>query len=96
MMQISQAIQQIQNALPNLPIGSELHKATLKAVTDLSKHYQGPSQATDGAQQTMAQDNLRRMMQQAMLRRIIQNQGGGGAQQGAAPAMQAATPIPGA
>lgn len=94
MLQISQAIQQIQNALPNLPIGSEVHKATLKAVSDLSKHFQGPSDATDGAQQTMAQDNLRQMMQQAMMRRVMQQQGGG--QGGGPPDMPSSTPLPGA
>lgn len=94
MLQISQAIQQIQNALPNLPIGSEVHKATLKAVSDLSKHFQGPSDATDGAQQTMAQDNLRQMMQQAMMRRVMQQQQGGGGQ--GPPDMPSSTPLPGA
>lgn len=99
MMQISAALQQIQRALPNLPIGSEIHKATLKALTDLSKHYQGPSDATDGAQQTMQQDNLRQMMQQAMLRRVLAAQQQGGGQGGGAPpptAPPASTPVPGA
>lgn len=99
MMQISAALQQIQRALPNLPIGSEIHKATLKALTDLSKHYQGPSDATDGAQQTMQQDNLRQMMQQAMMRRVLAAQQQGGGQGGGAPpptAPPASTPVPGA
>ena len=89
MMQISRAIQQIQQALPNLPIGSELHRATVKAINDLSRHFQGPSDATDQAQQTMAQDQLRQMQAQALQRRIMQNSGG-------PPDMASSTPLPGA
>lgn len=89
MMKISQAISQIQEAMMSLPIGSELHKAANKAVSDLSKHFQGPTEATAGAQQTMLQDQLRQMMQQALMRRVMQNSGG-------AAANPVSTPQPGA
>jgi hypothetical protein len=89
MMKISQAIQNIQEAMMSLPIGSELHRAANKAVSDLSKHFQGPTDATGPAQQTMAQDNLRALAQRALLQRVMQNSGG-------APTNQPSTPQPGA
>jgi hypothetical protein len=76
MMKISQAIATIQEAMASLPIGSELHRATLKAVNDLSKHFQGPTDATGPAQQTMLQDQQRQLQQRALLQRIMQNSGG--------------------
>lgn len=42
------ALEALQKALPGLPMGSELHGAVLKAITDLSKHIekaQGDSSA---------------------------------------------------
>ena len=72
----------------SLPLGSELHRATLKAVTDLSKHFQGPTEAT-GPQQTDLQDQLRQLAQRAMMQRVMQNQGG-------TPAGPVSTPNPGA
>lgn len=88
MMKISQAIAQIQEALGSLPTGSDVHKASLKAVMDLSKHFPGPTESP-GPQQTMLQDQLRQLAQRALLMRVMQNQGG----QSAGPP---STPMPGA
>ena len=82
------ALAQIQEALMSLPLGSELHRAALKATTDLSKHFQGPTDAT-GPQQTDLQDQLRQLAQRAMLQKVMQNAGG----QAAGPV---STPMPGA
>lgn len=88
MIQIGNAIRAIQRAMLSLPLGSDVHRATLKAVTDLAKHFpQG--EATEGAQQTELQDQQRDMMRQALMRRILQNSGG-------PPQPQPSTPLPGA
>lgn len=88
MTQIRNAINMIQTALMNLPIGSDVHRAANKAISDLSKHFpQGEGQ--DGAQQIGMQDQLRQMQRSAMLRRILQNAGGPSE-------MPPSTPIPGA
>lgn len=77
MMKISQAIQAIQEAMMSLPIGSELHRAANKAVSDLSKHFQGPTEATGPAQQTMMQDQQRDLARRLLMQKVMQNMGGG-------------------
>lgn len=65
------ALELLQKALPGLPMGSELHTAVLKSVTDLTRRMTGPpdqaanvqqmsAAARDGQQNPMA-DALQRM-----------------------------------
>lgn len=88
MTQIRNAIAMITTAMMNLPIGSDIHRAVNKAISDLSKHFpQG--EGDEGSQQLAMQDQLRNAQRTAMLRRILQNAGG-------ASQMPPSTPIPGA
>jgi len=84
-----QAIRMLQMAAAELPIGSEVHTAALKATTDLSKHVNtGPE--TQGITQTGIGQLLQQIAKQAMLSRAQ----GPGAQ--GAPAMPPTMPLPGA
>lgn len=90
MMQIKSAIEMIQTALQNLPVGSQLHRDALNAVNRLSRHMpQGTP--TAGVQQTMLRNMLQNTLRNAVLQRVMAQRGG--AQTGA-PAPS--TPIPGA
>jgi len=80
------AIEALQKALQGLPMGSELHTAVLKSITDLSRRMEG---GTDHAAQIQALAGLQRAAQgnpqaQAMQQQMMQH--GGGAP-GAAPQM---------
>lgn len=86
---IIQAIKMIQMALAELPIGSEAHKAALKASQDLSKHvHVGPG--TEGITTTGVGQLLQMLAKNAMAGRA-QAPGAQGA-----PAMPPTTPLPGA
>lgn len=89
MMQLKAAIDMIQQALPGLPAGSEMHRDALQAVSRLSRHLPqgGP---TEGVQQTMIQNLLRNQQRNAILQRVMAQQG-----QGPGP-MAPSTPTPGA
>lgn len=88
-MQIKSAIDMIQQALPGLPTGSEVHRDALQAVNRLSRHLpQGLP--TAGVQQTQLQNMLRNTIRNALLQRVLAQQGGG---QGP---MAPSTPMPGA
>ena len=89
---VAMAVDLLQQALPALGVGSEHHRAVLKAITDLSRHMGGQGGAPGaGAQQTAIQDMLRNTVRNAMLQRIMAQQGGG-----ATPGMAPSTPLPGA
>lgn len=93
-MQVKAAIEMIQKALPDLPVGSEVHRDALNAVNRLSRHMpQGTP--TAGVQQTMLQDMLRQTVRNAMLQRMMA-QRGGAAGGGAPNAPPPSTPLPGA
>lgn len=82
MAQVREAVSLLQMALPNVPIGSELHKVVLKSITDLSKSAPA-SEASPGIQQTAIKDLAANQQQQAplvALMRSMQGQGsmGGG------------------
>ena|SRR5215469_4209849 len=84
-----QAIAMIQMAIMELPIGSEAHKAALKAAQDLGKHVNlGPE--TQGVTQTGVGNLLQQIMKNAMTSRAM----GPGAQ--GPPGMPPTTPLPGA
>jgi len=77
-------VEALQKALVGLPMGSELHSAVLKAVTDISRRMTGGNE--DHAAQIQALSALAREAQQnpqqAMLQKMFQQPGapGGGAQ----------------
>lgn len=88
--QVKMALDMLQNALPSLGTGSEVHRDVINAVSRLSRHMpQGIP--TAGAQQTSVQDLLKNTIRNAMLQRVMANQRGGGQQP-----MQPSTPLPGA
>ena len=90
-MQIKQGLDLIQQALPGLPLGSEIHRDAIRAVNTLSRHMpQGLP--TAGVQQTGIQNLLRNTLRNALLQRLMGQQGG---PQGPQP-MQPSMPMPGA
>lgn len=92
LMQVKMALDMLQNALPQLGMGSDVHRDVINAVNRLSRHLpQGIP--TAGAQQTAAQDMVRNTQRNALLQRIMAMQGQGG-QGGGQP--QPSTPLPGA
>jgi hypothetical protein len=98
LMRLKTAVDMIQNALPNLPAGSQQHKDALRAVTALSRHLpQGAP--TAGVQQTQLGDLLRGTMRNALLQKLMSSQGGpggpGGGPAGGMSPPQPSTPMPG-
>lgn len=88
-MQVKQAVDLLQSALPGLMTGSEPHRAVLQAINQLSRHVpQGAP--TAGVQQTQLQDMLRNTVRNALLQRVMASQSGG------ASPMAPSTPTPGA
>lgn len=77
------ALEALQKALPGLPMGSPLHSAALKAVTDLSKHMAQGQEDQSGVIQQLAQ--AARQAQQApppqasAMANMFPGAGGGGA-----------------
>jgi len=89
LMQVKAALDMLQNALPQLGMGSDVHRDVINAVNRLSRHLpQGIP--TAGAQQTMAQDLVRNTQRNALLQRLMAMQGGQQQQP------QPSTPLPGA
>jgi len=96
----------IQQALPNLPAGSQQHKDAIRAVQAISRHLpQGTP--TAGVQQTQLKDMLQATIRNALMQKIVgqqsQNPGGpqgpGGPPSGMAgvpPPPTPSTPLPGA
>jgi len=85
-MQVKSALEMIQQALPGLAAGSEIHRDALQAITRLSRHMpQG--EPTAGVQQTQLQDMLRMLARNALLQRVMAQQqaGGGGPPQAPTP-----------
>ncbi len=90
MSKVREAIGILQQALPELPPGTDPHKAVLNAISSISK-YVGPSAAVPGVQQTALRDLQQNAGKNAMLQQVMSslggaNTGGGGAPPGAAPA----------
>jgi len=88
LIKMQHAIMMLQQALAELPIGSDMHKAALKAVSDLAKHAGGGPE-TQGVQQTGGGNMLMNIVRNALMQRVAQNQGG-------APTGIPSTPLPGA
>jgi hypothetical protein len=106
MTMLMQATSMIQQALPGLQQGSQIHRDALRAVTALSRHV-AQGQPTAGIQATQLQDLLRNVMRNALIQRMMGQQAGTqGPQPGAQPqnspvaaasaAPMPSTPLPGA
>jgi hypothetical protein len=88
MAKVRQALEILQKALPDIPMGSDVHTATMKAITELVKHVHPMNddpqakaqQAAQMARQSMTQPN------EAMLAKLMPGAAGAG---GGAPAMAA-------
>jgi hypothetical protein len=87
LVKMQHAITLLQQALGELPIGSDMHKAALKAVTDLAKHAGGGPEM-QGVQQTGGANLLMNIVRNALQQRVAGNQGG-------APTGVPSTPLPG-
>lgn len=75
---VRQAIELLQSQLQNIPVGTELHKAVLKAVTDLAKHASA-GDASPGIQKTAMHGMQQSEQQQAPWAQLMQAIGHGGA-----------------
>lgn len=85
--QIRLALEMLQKGLPGLPMGSDLHTAVLKSVTELSKHLSKGSDDESGVLQqlvSLARDRQAQPQQNAMLR-MFPSPGGPGGEGGGAP-----------
>jgi hypothetical protein len=92
------ALEVLQKALPGLQMGSELHSAVMKSITDLSKHIGQGADDQSGIVQQLAM--LARAAQADPARMAMMRQmGGGGAPpvppMGGAGPMGGAPPMPG-
>ena len=96
MTSVKVGLEALQKALPSLPMGSELHNAVLKAVSDIAKHFDtaGPQQSGDVLQQLAALARAQHTQpQQAALGSMFPASpppGGGGGGAGGAPALAGA------
>ena len=78
-----EAVGILQSALPNIPMGSEVHKALLNAIQSISKHVP-PSAEVPGVQQTALRDLAQSAGKNQMLQQVMASMGSpGGANAGA-------------
>ena len=82
MAKVREAVKILQQALPELPPGSDPHKAVLNAISSISK-YVGPTNEVPGIQQTALRDLQQNAGKNAMLQQVMSSLGGGQAGQGA-------------
>ena len=73
-----EAIKILQQALPQLPIGSEPHSKVMAAIQSISKVVP-PSAEVPGVQQTALRDLARGGQQNAMLQQVMNSLGGASA-----------------
>jgi hypothetical protein len=78
------AVEALQKALPGLPMGSELHTAVLKSITDLSRRLEGGG---DHAAQTQVMSQMARENQQNPMAAALQRMQPGAPGQPNAPPM---------
>ena len=81
---IQKAIQILQHALPNLPVGSEAHKAVMDALTKLAKNFPA-GQAAPGPGDSALRNLASQQQQGAGLAGLMKMMGGAGAQPGGGP-----------
>lgn len=79
---VRQAIELLQLALPELPMGSEVHKATTGAISSLSRHAPA-GDAAPGTQMSALRDLAHSAMQQAPLIALMRAHGAAAAPGGA-------------
>ena len=89
MSKVREAVKILQAALPELPPGSDPHKAVLNAISSISK-FVGPSNEVPGVQQTALRDLQANAGKNAMLQQVMGSLGGG--QAGAGGGQPAAPP----
>ena len=92
MAKVREAVNILQQALPDFPAGSEPHSKILSAIQSISKVVP-PSAEVPGVQQTALRDLQQNAGQNAMLKQVMSSLGGGNAGGGgaaAAPPGQAA------
>ena len=94
MTMIMNAINMLQQAMPGLQPGSQLHRDVVRGVSTLSRHVGQAGQPTAGVQKTQLQDMLRNTIRNALLQQIMTQQGGGKPGDKGAPG--GPSPIPGA
>ena len=83
MSKVREAVKILQTALPEMPMGSDAHKAVLSAISSISK-YVPPSSEVPGVQQTALRDLQQNAGKNQMLQQVMSslggaNAGGGGA-----------------
>lgn len=91
---VRMAVTALQKALPTLPMGSPIHTAVLKAVTDLTKVVgQGEDDKASTMQNLVGMArNMQANPSQGLMQKLFP--GGPGAQQGAQPPPQGGAPPP--
>ncbi len=92
MSKVREAIQILNQAISQLPVGTDPHKAVMSAVQGLTKVVP-PSNEAMGIQQTTLRDLQQNAGKNAMLQQVMSSLGAGGAQPGAGPS-PAPTPSP--
>jgi hypothetical protein len=92
MPKVHNAVQMLQDALPAVPMGTELHTAILKAIESISKHMSQNDQSQGLDMQSMIQ-MMKNASQQAPMQALARMYPSGG---GAGPAMPGAGGPPGA
>ena len=73
---VREALNILQQSLPELPMGSDAHKAVLNAISSISK-YVPPSAAVPGVQQTALRDLQSNAGKNAMLQQVMSSLGAG-------------------
>lgn len=76
---VRQAVELLQTQLPNIPVGSELHKAVLESVTKLAKHA-AAADASPGVQQTAGRNLMQQQQTEAPYAALMKALGGGAQQ----------------
>jgi hypothetical protein len=100
--QLATAVKMIQEALPDLQVGSEPHTAALNAIKSLSRHA-APSAEVPGNQQVQLRQLMAGAGRDAALQQLMRSQGAGtaasgmpgGAPPGAAPGAPPGPAAPG-
>jgi len=88
--QVKMALEMLQGALPQLDMGTDVHRDVAQVVVRLSRHLPSGIPSPQ-AQQLSMQDMMRNTQRNGMLQRIMASQGQGGGGQ-----PQPSTPYPGA
>lgn len=85
---VRQAVQLLQLALPEVPLGADVHKAITGAISSLSKHAPA-ADAAPGTQMSALRDLAHAAQQQAPLIALMRARQGAPAAPGGAPTPQA-------